>query len=340
MLNITPSFIQALRRLFFHSIMSTSPTAPSAAPQPHIPESASGLEAFLDRHFRTVVYVCIAAIALVAISGIVRYRNRQAAEEAAFAATAAKTVDDCDIVIQKYKGSVAAGNALLTKAKLLWDDNKKDKAVATLRDFVSGYTSHPFYVQGQLSLASRLEALGGNEAKEAQTILEKIVSAHKDSEVAGLAQIRLADQLWSQGKEEEAKKIYDELPRKFIGQFPDMVDERVKWLGAALPTKEVDAPKPPPAALKAPADNPAIQVKPQGPPGSKPLPIEIKPQITPANGAVKPAPAPGTAAVGTPPVKITPSATTAPIKVEAKPAPAPAATPAPAPVPAPTEPKK
>jgi predicted negative regulator of RcsB-dependent stress response len=332
-----------------------STIAPHAADAPPAPQ-VSALEAYLDKNFRKIVYACIAAIAVSAIYGILKYRSHQAAVEAAAAATAAKTVDDCDIVIQKYKGSVAAGNALLTKAKLLWDQNKKDSAVATLRDFVGNYTDHPFLVQGQLALGTRLEAMGTKEAAEAKTIYEKIVNDHKDSEVAGLAQIRIADLLWSEGKEDEAKKIYDELPRKFIGQFTERVSERTEWIGAALPTKEVEGPKVP-DALKAPATAPnaapAINLTPgkNGTPLGTSAPFEVKAQ--PAGAASNPKPniklgAPPVAPSGPQNLKVeakplTPSAApVAPKPADAKPATPPsAATSAPVPVPAaPVEPKK
>lgn len=305
--------------------MPSSAPVPSAAPSPAavpVPPSASKLEAFLDRHFRTVVILCLGLIAVSAIAGVLRYRAHAAAEEAAQAATAAKTVDDCDVVIQKYKGTTAAGNALLTKAKLQWEQNTKDKAVATLREFVAGYTSHPFYIQGLLSLATRLESLGANEAKEAQTIYEKIVNENKTSEIAGLAQLRIADMLWAQGKEEDAKKIYDEQPRKFIGQFPDMVDERVKWIASALPTQETDAPKPPPDSIKAPTPNPApaINIKPDGKGTSMPFEIKTEPvKVTPAPVPApvpqpqSAAPAPTPAPAGT----MLPAPSTQGIKVEA-----------------------
>jgi predicted negative regulator of RcsB-dependent stress response len=260
--------------------------------QPYV----SALEAFLDRHFRTILYACVAAILGTGVYQLVKHRNRTAAIEAAAAATGAKTVDDCDIVIQKYKGSTAAGNALLTKAKLLWDQNKKDPAVAALREFVTNYSDHPFIVQGMLALGSRLESMGGKDVAEAKTIFESIVSKHKDSEVAGLAQIRIADILWSEGKEAEAKAIYDELPRKFIGQFGDRVQDRLDWLAAALPTKEVEGPKIP-DALKAPATAPgaapAINLTPGkdgSPLGTISKPFEVKAQPAPAAATGTPAP--------------------------------------------------
>ena len=334
-----------------------APHSPEAGDhQPHV----SALEAFLDRHFRTVLYACIAAIVGTGAYQLLKHRNRTAAIEAAAAATSAKTVGDCDVVIEKYKGSTAAGNALLTKAKLLWDQNKKDPAVVALREFVASYSDHPFIVQGMLALGSRLESMGGKDAAEAKTIFESIVSKHKDSEVAGLAQIRIADILWSEGKEAEAKAIYDELPRKFIGQFGDRVQDRLDWLAAALPTKEVEGPKIP-DALKAPATAPgaapAINLTPgkEGSPlGTISKPFEVKAQPAPAaTGAPTPGAAKGPEVKATvPPAPKPPTPQNIPVEPGAKNAPPPAPAnlapatsapvqapkePAPAPAPAPAK---
>jgi predicted negative regulator of RcsB-dependent stress response len=345
--------------------MSTKPTTAPAAVVPAVEEAKpTQLELFLDKHFVKIVYVCVAAIIVSAVVGLLKHRSYLASVEAATAATAAKTVDDCDVVIQKYKGSVAAGNAVLTKSKLLWEQNKKDPAVAALRDFISSYPEHPFYVQGLLSLASRLETMGGKDTAEAKSLFEKIVKEHKDSEVAGLAQLRIADMLWSEGKEAEAKKIYEEMPRQFIGQFAERVTERTEWIGAALPTKETDAPKIPDAlkapTAPAPGAAPAINLTPgkDGSPIGKSIPFEVKPQ--PAGGAPQQIKLGGAMPVPTlnakPTVPVPTAATSAPVAVPplptpaapagAKPAPSatsPAAPPATSPAPAPakpTEPEK
>lgn len=318
-----------------------STIAPHAHEAP-VQSSISKFEDYLDANFRKLVYLCIALILGTAAFFFLKYRSQVAAEEAAMAATAVMNVEDCDIVLQKYKGTVAAGNALLSKSKLLWDQNKKDKAVEALRDFTTSYKDHPFYVQALLSLGSRLEALGTKEAAEAKTIFEKIVSEHKNSEVAGLAQIRIADLLWSEGKEDDARKIYDELPRKFIGQFVDRVTERTEWINSTLPTKEVEGPKVP-DALKAPAtapggaNAPAINLTPgkNGSPFGTSKPFEVKAQPAPAG-------TPGTLGapikVGQPKIENQPKVKIAPpqpVVVPANPAPAPAAAPKPA-APAPT----
>jgi len=343
--------------------MSSKTLVPPTVPTPHAPPEPPALEAFLDKHFRQILIAVGVLIVVLLVYGVMRYRSHQEAEAAAMEATQAKTVDDCDLVIQHHPGTVAAGNALLAKAKLLWDQNKKDTAVASLRDFVQKYPDHPFHVQGMIGLGSRLEAMGKDaEVAEAKALYEKVVSEQGKSDLAGLAQLRLADMLWNQGKEAEAKKLYESLPSRLTGSpFFDQNEERLKWLASGLPTKEVEGPKPPPeppASLKAPTPKMNLNSKggsqlgdvfsklQKAVPGAK---MEVNPSASKANPVAVPAePKPGLATPGAsialpgpgkttsaapgatitvPPVPKSPAAaTTPPVQVPAPaPAPAPAA---------------
>jgi len=332
--------------------MSSKAPVTAPVPQPPAAPPTPALEQFLDANFRSIVIAFVAVVVAALVYGAVSFKNRRAAEAAAIEASGARTVADCDLVVQHHPGTVAAGNALLTKAKLLWDDNKKDTSVAVLRDFVAKYADHPFRPQGVLGLATRLESMGAkNDIAEAKTLLEKLVSEQGKSDIGTLAQLRLGDLLWNEGKADEAKKVYEALPQKMTGSpFFEHNTERLKWLAAGLPTKEVEGPKPPPDLLKAPAPmnlNSGASKSPLGglmnnlkvaAPDAK---IDVKPVAVPAPpkpgvvtpGAALPVPAPGKAP--------SPTATSAPVQVPAPPAaPKPAATtpppaPAPAPVPAP-----
>lgn len=317
----------------------SSPTLPSATPTLPTPPPESPLEQFLEKNFRKLIIAALIVVAGVVVASILRHRANEAALAAAIAATQAKTAEDCDLVIANHPGTTAAGNALITKARLLWDANKKDSSVAVLADFVANYKSHPLYVQGVSTLATRQENLG--KLDEAKKLYEQILADAPNDDLAGLAKLRLGDILWQQGKEDEAKKVYEEFPRSFPGSpwFEDN-QSRLEWIAAALPTKEVDAPKPPPApppSLKAPDTPPA-----------KPTAT-----MTPAGTAVTNPAIPGPTI---PPIKLGNGATSIPVTVPAQPtttpnapktadgitppppAPAPPAAPAPPPPPAPDKP--
>lgn len=254
------------------------------------------------------------------VGGYWKYRTGAIAREAGEMVAAAKSPEDCDIIVQKFPGSTAAGNALLIKADLLWQQNKKDSALGALREFTSKFEKHPMFLSGLIGLASKLESMG-NKA-EAKSIYERFLGEFARSEFAPLAEIRLADMLWADGKEEDARKILDSLPSKYPGTpFFEQSEMRKDWIAAALPTKEVDAP-PPPKKPEKPAEPPAAApgISPTLPASGASIKLDGKP---PVPGVVTP---PEDKAVTTPPVAVPPPPPKpgAPKPAESKPTPAPA----------------
>jgi predicted negative regulator of RcsB-dependent stress response len=293
---------------------------------------ATGMEKFLEDNFRKLVWLFIIAVIAIIAFGLIRHQSSLKANEAAEAFTSAKTIEDCDLVISRYSGTNAAANALLLKADLLWEQNKKSSAVDVLKDFTSKHAGHPLAVQALLGLGSKLDAMG--DRKEAQTVFERVLNEFASSEAAPLAQVRLGDLLWAEGKSDEAKKAYGDLAVKFpdLPEYQTISQNRLDWMAASLPTKEVD---PPPA--------PKVEVKPEGaatmpklnlkaaPGGLTPTitpPGAPAPAVTPPPATPKPTPAPAPAPQATPPAAPKPEAA-APATPPANPAPAAPATPKP-----------
>ena len=319
---------------------------------------AAGTEKFLEDNFRKLVWLFIIVVVALIAYGVIHHQNTLKANEAAEAATGAKTVEDCDLVISRYAGTTAAANALLLKSDLLWDQNKKSSSVEVLKEFTTKDAKHPLAVFALLGLGTKLDAMG--ESKEAQAVFERIVSEFASSEAAPLAQVRLGDLLWAQGKTDEAKKAYEDLAVKFpdMAEYQTISRNRLGWIAASLPTKEVDAPpapkvEPKPAAaampgLKLNSVNNGIgaTIAPGG------VPVTVPAATTPALPADSPSPAPASAATpaaamppasapAAPAIPAAPPATPpapAPSAPTTTPTPAPAAPPAAAPVPATPEP--
>lgn len=301
------------------------------------------METFLEDNFKKILLLCIAVIAGLGIWGSVNYINRAKAIEAGEAYASAKTVEDFDVVISKYAGTLSAGNALLQKADLLWEQNKKSTSVDALKEFTDKYNQHPFLPQALLALGGKLESTSGRS--DAKSIFERIVTEFPTSDVAALAQIRLGDLLWADGKDEEAKKIYEGIAAKFPGVANAILDQgqnRLQWIAAKLPTKEVDGPPKPkvdaaaapsipgmpnfklnnPTGLSPTVQSPATgsgQAISVGPNGAASTPITVNPSA--ASSAPVDVPASGmppTTAPAKPTVTV--PANSAPIKVEAAPA--------------------
>lgn len=329
--------------------MSKATTPPEPALAAQTIEISTPMEQFLEAHFKKLVLL-FALIALAAVAyGVVSYTSRANATAAGEAFAAAKTVEDCDLVISQYPGTLAAGNALLLKAELFWTQNKKDSSVAALREFTTKNADHPLVPQALLGLGTKLESM--KEAGEARPVFERITSEFANSDVAALAQIRLGDLLWAEGKEAEAKAAYEAVPAKFANADADFIEQsegRLKWIAAKLPTKEVDGPPKPKVETPAALIPGAPQLKLNSP--------TLTPTLLPGAGAAAPqiqvTPAPAAPKIEVTPLSptVTPDAATpAPApQIEVKPAPtpaapapapaAPAAAPAPAPTPAPAAP--
>jgi predicted negative regulator of RcsB-dependent stress response len=268
----------------------------------------SASETWMEKNLKPLLaFVCILILVLAAL-GVVKYRTDAVAREAGGAFSAADSVEGFDAVIAKYPGSQAAANALLAKAEMFWEQNQKDSSTAALKAFLEKNSKHPLVAQTKLALASSLDGMG--EKAEAKKLLEELMTNYADSEVTPLAAIRLGDLLWGEGKTDEAKAIYETLPSKYPGTnqpFFDQSQERLKWVGAALPTKEVDPPAPPPA------------------PSAPPAPAGAAPAVGMPAGVTVPPIQLGVPGGASAPMKVTvtPNAVTTPA-VEVKPAPTPA----------------
>lgn len=352
--------------------MSNQPSNNPAALEPSQDEQA------LNSQFKKIMWLFVVIVAGLAGYGIISHNARLAAEAAAEAFTGAKTADDCDLVIKKHPGTPAAANALLLKASLHWEKNEKSSCIEALKEYLAKHKDHAFYNQTLLTLATRQEAMG--DKGEAKASYEKVIAELPGSELAQLAQIRLGDMLWADGKEEDAKKAYEDAGTKFPGitAFEGESKKRLEWIAASLPTKEVDpppAPKPDPATPAMPnlqlksvegglsptiklgdggAASSPIMIQPAGGSGAPPAAVPAagaapvpnpKPPV-PVAAPAGPAPsAPAAPAVPAAPAPkpVTPpaSATSPAVQVPATPAPAPAPAAKPdAPAPAPEAPKK
>lgn len=313
----------------------------TATPPAPLIETSTPLEKFLEANFKKLVLLAGAIALGSVVYGVVQYSARQNDITAGAAFASAKTVEDADLVISNFKGTVAAGNALLLKADLLWEANQKDSSVAALKEFIQSHTKHPLFPQVLTGLASKLESMG--EKAEAKPLFERVISENPDTDIGALAQLRLGDLLWAEGKEAEAKTAYESIPVKFPAAGSTVKEEsegRLKWIAAKLPSKEVDGPPKPKVETPVTPTPGAPQIKLNS--GGPTLSPTLMPQAPAAPSAPAVTPTIPTPA---PALKVTPEAppsleVPAPmIKVEPAPA-APAATsaPVPAPTPAPAVP--
>ncbi|WP_009961500.1 tetratricopeptide repeat protein [Verrucomicrobium spinosum] len=311
---------------------------PKSAPEIDLSPPPQGkVEEFLEQHIKKIL-VGVALLALVMLTiAISRHFKHKTEVEAAERFTAASTIEDCDVVVAKYPGSAAAGNALLLKADLLWKEGKKESSTEVLKEFLKSHPEHTLHATTLLALGSKQMALGDKDG--ATQSFETLKKSYPDSELLPAADIYNADILWADGKTSEAKALLEGMLSRYPGKmtaFTNQVDERVKMIDAGLPQTEVD----PPPAPKAPEipglPMPTIPGIPGLPGGPLSAPSLQTPSLsTPPAIPSLPTPAP----VPTPESSASPAVPAPAPEAPAVPAPAPApeapATPAPAPAPAP-----
>lgn len=273
---------------------------PHAVPSepPVILTAENRIEKFLEDNFKKIALMLLLVVALLAVWFVSRHFAAQRELEAAQQFTSAMSVEDCDVVVQKHPGSTAAGNALLQKAGLLWQQEKKSSSIETLQEFLKTQPEHKLRASASVALGSQQAAIG--EVDAARTTLETFLKNSPQSELAPAADIQLGDLLLQDGKNEEATKHYDSLLQKYPGKmamFNQALDERQQLMGSGLPQIEVDgpppAPKPEPAALQPPQ----IIAPPMLPPAAAPAPVP-PPAATPPQAAL---PSPATPVKPVPP---------------------------------------
>lgn len=298
--------------------MSNAKTKPAIEAQlVDVPQNK--MEQFLEQNFKKILIAFALVAVLLGVLGIARHFQAQTELEAAEKFTSATTAEECEVVIQKYPGSVAAGNAILLKADLLWQADKKQDSVTELNRFLKELPQNSLRPQAMLALASKQAALGENA--NANKTLDDLLAAFPKSEIAAGAQALKGDLLWADGKVEEARKIFEGLPRNYPGSaFLGETEERLKMMNSGLPLVEVDPPPAPPAPVTPPAAPaltpllPELKV-PSTPPVTSPATVPAAPSTPAASAAPAPTSPTTPAAAPVAPVPAAPApATPAPAK--------------------------
>ncbi len=242
-------------------------------------EAAGVVEAIDRNRNKILIGVAAGGVALCAILiwGQVKKQKHLAAAAAYSSALAKGEIAAFDAVTVEHPGSVAAGNALLSKADLQIDQGKPEDARATLERFLGEFGTHPRRAQGLFALANLFHTAGDKEA--AKSHYEKTISAQKDGELAPLARIRLGDLALEAGDTDAADQHYQEVFTLHPDSaFTDYIEEKISLLKVGNPP-EVEAPAPAP-------ENP----KPEAPKSEAPAPEAPKPEApAPAPEAPKPA---------------------------------------------------
>ncbi len=253
--------------------------ASTAVPVAETTEEISDVISQLETHKKTVIVAILGTT--IILSAVIIFRGltsekHLAAAEAYSQAASSRTVENLDQVIADYPQSVAAGNALLTKAELQLTSGKSEDARIALLAFIEKYNSHPRYSQGLFAMGNLYQVADDND--NAAKYYAQILKEDPKSDLAPFAMIRQGDLLLAAGKKDEARQKYESIMPAYRGtSFFLKIEEKIKLLEVEkLPlVKEPKKPTPAPISKTAikPAAKAAAKVNPKpGPKPAKPAP--------------------------------------------------------------------
>lgn len=271
---------------------SKSNPAESPSPIGEISQEPSAFESFLDANQKKLVIVGFLIILILV--GYIVYDGLKDMEVRGDSAmvSSAKTVPELEKVITELGEKTAGGSALMKKALVLWVEQQRQEAVATVEEFVSKYPEHPAIGSAYARLGSFQQQLGN--LTEAKSAFQSAVDAK--SAASSYALISLGDLARDEGKDEEAKAFYQRVITEYEETHfgaKSLANERLELVGVKQPTEK--KPEPP----KPEAKTPPVTIPPKNPatpdsnktPGNKPA---EKPAPTPGDkSADKPASTPG-----------------------------------------------
>jgi len=197
--------------------------SPSNASEPESSEEEEIIEAGFDPllfwdQYRQVILLAGGVILLGLVGfGIYEYNHSQRIAAAGAALAQASSEDDYRQIVDKYAGTVAAGDASLMLASELRHDKKYDEAIEILQTFLDKYPAHPLVSGAELSIGETLEAQGKTD--DAIAKYQEVAAKYSDTYSAPIAVIAQANILKAQGKIEDAQRLYE----NFRAQFPDSV---------------------------------------------------------------------------------------------------------------------
>lgn len=229
------------------------------------------------------IILIVGGVILLALIGFGIYQINQAHYLAAAGAalSQAASEDDYRAVIDKYPGTVAAGNAAIRLAGMLRAEKKYDNAIQVLQGFLDKYPAHPLASGADLSIAEILEAQG--KPDDAMSRYQEVAAKYPDSYSAPVAVLDQANLLEFQGKTDDARRVFE----NFAAQFPDSVfaQQAMTEMRLMRPAPGAASSSPSPAANP---ENPALPsfLNPAGaaPPPAAPAPAPTA-AASPAPGA-------------------------------------------------------
>jgi TolA-binding protein len=186
-------------------------------------------EVFWVLHGKKIVIASVAALlVLIAFGAYIGWQALQSAQaEAAYGLAA--NVEGWQKVIDRFPGSIAAGNSLLRIAAQQSNEGHYPDADKTYQRFVHEYPKHPFAVNGWMGLATNAEA--ANKPDEAIKYYAEIAGKYGTTYLAPMALLSQARLTEGNGQLKEARQLYElvvqRYPQSVIAQIASVEASRL-----------------------------------------------------------------------------------------------------------------
>ncbi len=245
------------------------------AKQPTTDERADeldGLKQFLRENGQAILIGIV--VLIVTIGAITWYKTSRQTKEsrAAQALLQARSSDDLQRIVDLYGSTATAPIALLSIARMQFENGQTDLAQFSFDQFLFRYPDHPMTATAILGKAQCLEA-GGDPAK-ALAAFDEFIRAYPDSYLLAFAIMGRARTLEQMGRFDEALATYED----HVSMNPDSpwmsqletallylkMAERANRKGIAPSAPEprpvvMDMPMPMPVRVETPAPRPIVE---------------------------------------------------------------------------------
>jgi tetratricopeptide (TPR) repeat protein len=175
--------------------------------------SSLNQEVFWALHGKKIVFASIAVLLiLIACGAYFGWQTIQSGQaEAAY--DSATNIEGWQSVVDRFPGSIAAGNALLRIAAQQSSEGHFPESDKTYQRFVREYPKHPFSVNGLMGLATNAEA--ESKPEEALNYYAEIASKYGTTYLAPMALLSQARLTETKGQLKEARQFYEMLVQRY-----------------------------------------------------------------------------------------------------------------------------
>ena len=183
----------------------------------------SDSDLFWQEHWKKIVWGLAGVAALILAIGVWRFWMAATLSSAEALYSTARGAEDLREVVQKYPGTVPAGNAQIRLAGSMREGGDLPAAAAELENLLASQPEHPLAGTAWLTLGE-LRQIQGN-AEGALEAYRSASSGQKNSYAAPLALLAEANLLRTRGAEGEARAVLQSIGSLHPGTPAAMVAE-------------------------------------------------------------------------------------------------------------------